>query len=499
MTVATAQWSEDQLVASICTESLYEFLVEFWGELIMETPVWNWHLRFLCDEIQAVYERVFRGEPKEYDLIINIPPGTTKSTICSVVAPAWAWTRMASFRFIGASHTHLLALDHARKARDLIEGDKYQRLFPGVKIREDQNTKGHYENTRRGMRYSIGVGGSVIGMHGHILNVDDPIDPTTATARSQEDMKAINRWTGETLYARKVDKAITALILVMQRLSQLDPSGYLLARRKQGMRVRHICLPGELDPEVISKGIVQPPEITRYYVDGLLDPVRMPKAVLADMRIDLGEYGYSGQVRQYPVPLGGGMFKMDRVVLEDAPHPGRLVRTMRYWDKAGTLAGGAYTVGVKLGMEIHQTTKLPIWWILDVIRVQLDSDRRERLIVDTARMDGKHVYIGIEQEPGSGGKESAEATARRLVGYKVRIDKPSASDGSKELRADPWSTPINAGGVKVAAHNHDYPHWWEAYKEEHEFFPRGAYKDQVDASAGAYNWLAKPKISVGAL
>ena len=54
--------------------------------------------------------------------------------------------------------------------------------------------------------------------------------------------------------------------------------------------------------------------------------------------------------------------------------------------------------------------------VIDVRRGQYGSDDRERLIKNTAEADGRGIKIGMEQEPGSGGKESAEATVRNLAG-----------------------------------------------------------------------------------
>lgn len=68
------QVSEAELLASITRESLFDFVQEFWGTIINETPVWNWHIPYLCQELQAIAERVFKEQPKEYDLIVNIPP-----------------------------------------------------------------------------------------------------------------------------------------------------------------------------------------------------------------------------------------------------------------------------------------------------------------------------------------------------------------------------------------------------------------------------------------
>jgi hypothetical protein len=64
--------------------------------------------------------------------------------------------------------------------------------------------------------------------------------------------------------------------------------------------------------------------------------------------------------------------------------------------------------------------------ISHIARGQWGAYERERQIKFWAD-DDVRVYrnyeVGIEQEPGSGGKESAENTVRNLVGYAVYVDK----------------------------------------------------------------------------
>ena len=73
----------ESILAALCKKSFYEFVIEFWDVVVPEEPVYNWHIKYLCDEIQEMAERVFRGERKKHDLIINIAPGSTKSTIAA--------------------------------------------------------------------------------------------------------------------------------------------------------------------------------------------------------------------------------------------------------------------------------------------------------------------------------------------------------------------------------------------------------------------------------
>lgn len=486
----TPAFSEADLVASICRESFYSFVQEMWHAVIDEKPVWNWHIEYLCNEMQIVAERVFAGEPKEYDLVINIPPGTSKSTICSVMFPAWCWTRKPATRCICASYSHSLALDLSRKCRDVVMsttiGDEvrarpgYSTCFPGVVLRDDQNTKAYFANTQKGIRFCVGTGGSVTGMHGHFLIVDDPLNPLESA--SEAELKACNRWMSETLPSRKVDKRVVPTILIQQRLHEADPSGERLALKDSP--VKHINLPAEIEDGP------KPTYLARFYTQGLLDPVRMPRHVLRQEEVALGAYGYSCQFRQRAVPRGGGMFKIARFLRGKAPRgSGFWKRLVRYWDKAGTKGAGAYTVGALLGVDKDDRL-----WVVDIRRGQWESAERESTIKRTAREDAhlygeRNVTVVIEQEPGSGGKDSARDTVRRLRGYRVRLDRPT---GDKVHRADVFSTQVNEGNVWLNEGD-----WNREYLNELEYFPSSKYKDQTDASSGACNQLVMVRVVGG--
>jgi predicted phage terminase large subunit-like protein len=90
--------------------------------------------------------------------------------------------------------------------------------------------------------------------------------------------------------------------------------------------------------------------------------------------------------------------------------------------------------------------------------------------------------VWFEQEPGSGGKESAEASVRKFKAFSVHLDKVT---GSKEVRAEPYAAQVQGGQVSIKAGE-----WNRDFLDEHEQFPFGKYMDQVDATAGAFNKLA---------
>lgn len=468
--------SENDVAASICKDNLYEFIKEFWDEMVPVAPVWNWHIKYLCDELQELLERVFRREAKLYDLLINISPGSTKSTIASVGVPAWAWTRYLPFRSINGSHTHALALDLSRKCRDVITSKKYQAYFPDVQLQEDQNSKGYFANTKKGMRLSAGVGVSVIGFHADLLNVDDPIDPQGAC--SEEERKTANDWI-DALQQRKVDKRISAMVVTMQRLAQNDPAGYWLDKMGE-KAIKHICIPA-----IITENI-KPVHLKDNYVDGLMDPVRLGRNELDEAKKTLGDVHYAGQYLQHPVPEGGVMF--DVTALRRGACPLRFKNIVRFWDKAGTHKAGDYTVGVKMARCFDD-----YYWILDVVRGQWRSDVREKWMRQTAERDGTGVLVGLEQEPASAGKQSSEDSIRNLAGFRVRSDVPS---GDKTLRAEPFSVQVNQGNVLIPVGHFE---WLNAYIQEMQFFPWSTHDDQIDASSGAFTLLARGRTRVGAL
>lgn len=473
--MTTLAFQEDELVASICKESFKDFVYEFWGEIIADELVWNWHIPYICDRLQNIAERVFRGEPRKKDIIINIPPGTTKSTLCSVMFPIWVWTRMPKAQTICSSYSADLALDLASKSRDIVWSPKFQRCFPEIEIREDARSKRHFQNTEGGWRHSTGVGGMITGFHGHFIIIDDPIDPNAAL--SEADLKAVNHWMTDTIPKRKVDKSITPTVLIMQRLHQEDPSGKWIERTPE--MVKHICLPAEKTEDV------KPKHLRRRYKDGLLDPTRLSMSILKEAKLE-GEYSYAGQYLQRPTPPGGGMFKVDNFrVKKVAPPMNQLAKVVRYWDKAGTEGGGAATAGVKIGRDKHGN-----FYVLDVVQGHWGISKRDSIIRATAEKDGQSVIQIVEQEPGSGGKESAINTIRLLEGFPVRRDPVGQSDGNKIQRAEPFASAVNNGLVYLveAPWNHDYI-------EELRFFWFGSLKDRVDASSGAYNFLTLKRVA----
>jgi predicted phage terminase large subunit-like protein len=400
----------------------------------------------------------------------------TKSIITSIMFPAWCWCRKPTTRLICGSFSFDLSKDLSYKCRHVLQSNKYKLLFPEVQFAPDQNTKVNYANTEKGMRLATSVGSTPTGRHAHLIIIDDPLDPKMAL--SELSILDANNWMDMVIPSRVVDIQLTPIIMIMQRLHQNDPTGHRLAQLESdadSTPVRHICMPADL-----SEGYeVSPKKLKENYVDGLLDPVRLPRKTLQAARSRMGEFAYAGQYGESPVSLAGGLFLIDRLKYETPAEP--VAKQVRYWDKAvSTKKLACYTVGAKLG--IGQSGRV---YVLDVVRGRWDSDAREKVIKNTALMDGKNVIIGVEEEGGSGGRESALNTLKNLHGFAVKLNKEHTD---KAARAEPFSSQVNGSNVSIVPGA-----WNQEYVSEMQYFPYSTYLDQIDASSGAYNLLNKLK------
>lgn len=290
----------------LCKRSFAEFIRRAWPHIIPDKLVWGWHLDAVAEHLEAVA----KGQINR--LLINVPPGTSKSTLTGVMFPAWLWgpAGQPGHRYIGAAHEQGLAVRDNRMMRALVTSPWYQRLWP-IKMTGDQNEKLYFENEARGFRQACAVA-SMTGRRGNTIVWDDPLSPQKANSEAHRD-EAIRILT-ETVPTRLNNPEKSAIIVVMQRLHERDPAGYILS---EGLGYEHLCLPMEFEPErrsTTSIGWTDP----RTIEGELLDPVRFPPSVIARDKVAMGSYAWAGQMQQRPNPRGGGLFKDEWWQLYDA-------------------------------------------------------------------------------------------------------------------------------------------------------------------------------------
>lgn len=455
--------------AELCKRDFYYFVQQFWGVIIPETPVWNWHIQYLCNEAQKVVERIAKREKKENDLIINIPPGTSKSTIFTIMLPAWAWVIDPGLRILTISYSEKLATEHALKSRDVIESDKFKIFFPGIRIKKDKNNKTNYENNKLGQRYAAGISGTVTGVHAHLIIIDDPLNPKQAA--SDTECETACSTIDNTLSTRKVNKDVTVTMLVMQRLSENDPSGHLLS--KKGKSYKHYKLPAEL-----SDGPI-PAELGKNYVGGLLDPVRISQSAIEEAQSDLGSFGYAGQFSQSPAPATGAIWKKWFIPIKDAEFPSfkRMIKYGTDWDlaytKDETNAANAFVTAGKIGGNIY------------IDNIGFDWLEFPQLLKYMKQQPGPH-YI---EAKASGKSAKQSLSAEGIIAIEIKVD-----GGDKIARARMASPIAEAGMVYIRESLLD-----KLYNDPKQgilAFPKGKFKDLADALAQCLQRLKKKGFTV---
>jgi len=226
-------------------------------------------------------------------------------------------------KFLCGSYGHSLSMLNSNLCRRLILSGWYQRLWGHrFTLRQDQNTKLQFDTNVGGSRIATSVGGSLLGLGGDIVVLDDPHD--TAGIESQADREAVLRWWSEVSSTRLNDPKNAAIVVVMQRLHEEDVSGKILSDSADGEWV-HYMVPmkydsqrhcstvlGWNDPRGCGEdGDPLDAEVVAEREGALMWPERFGPAEIASLEARLGPYMSSGRLQQSPQPKGGELFRRE--------------------------------------------------------------------------------------------------------------------------------------------------------------------------------------------
>src|SRR3989442_633790 len=210
------------LLADRLAGDLASFAKKAWKVLNPTRPlIWSWHYDYLCEMLTLVKQR------RLLRLIINIPPRTLKSSLVTVIYPSWVWLSEPEHNFLTASYSLDLSTEHSVTRRSLLQSLWFQRLFGDrFQLAGDRNQVAQYANDRRGQMIATSVGATTMGRGCDTAILDDPVSADQAV--SDAERTTANTWIDATLRSRLNDPARGAIIVVMQRLHELDATGFLL-------------------------------------------------------------------------------------------------------------------------------------------------------------------------------------------------------------------------------------------------------------------------------
>lgn len=421
----------------------------------------NWHIDLLADRLTQVYQGKLRR------LIITVPPRSLKSICASVGFPAWVLGRDPSKRIICASYGQELSNKLARDTAAVMSSEWYQRAF-ATRLASQRSAAADFETTQRGGRMATSVGGVLTGRGGDIVIIDDPVKPDEALSDAQR--QGANDWFDNTLYTRLNDKRTGAIVIIMQRLHLDDLVGHVL--EKEDWEVINLPVIAQED-EVWDYATFLGPSQCARQAGELLHPGREPRHVLDALRTTLGEYTFSAQYLQSPVPLGGGIVKSEWLVsYTPEEKPEKFDTIVQSWDTANKESELAdYSVCTTWGVKNKKV------YLLHVLRKRMQYPDLKRAVVAQAEAWDARAVLIEDKASGTQLIQELKQTLSKVKGIK--------SEGDKVMRMLAQTPEIENGHVLLPTQ----AHWLPDYVQELTTFPKAKYDDQVDSTAQALKWI----------
>ena len=476
-----------------CENSLAYFLKKSWPSMERNEFCPGWHLDAVSEHLMAINS----GEITR--LLINIPPRTGKTNAVSVAWPAWTWAQQdisdltgPQTQFLCASYGHSLALDISTKCRRLIESDWYQNFWGDrFSLRADQNTKSRFDTSAGGSRISTSVGGPLTGLGADIIITDDAHN--AQEIESALVIQSAVRWFSEGLQSRLNNPKTGAIVVIMQRLSDEDLSGYILSKESG---YTHLNLPLEYESSrhcITNIGWTDP----RSEEGELLCPDRIGADEVIKLKKDLGNFAFSGQYQQSPTPRGGGIIKdkwwklypeIGEVMDE---FTGKPAKPLEYppMEFVIAFADTAYTT-----KEENDYSALTVWGVFrkdGAPKVMLMAGWKERLElnalvtkINTTCMIGKGIPIDrLLIENKASGKSVAQELDRLFgqAAFGIELVEPK---GDKLARMYAVQHLFENGIVYAPDRE-----WAQMVIDDVSKFPKGSHDDIADTVSGALLWL----------
>ena len=430
----------------------------------------NWHIEYLCHKLQILSEFIVsRQKPPHLMTIINIPPGSSKSSIIAQAFPAWLWLHDPSLRCISSSYSETLSTKNSRLCKYIVSSDLYAYAFQdyfkkafGSKLKLIKDTEKEWINNFNGSFIATSTGGTATGQHADYQIWDDPMSVMQGWSDAERN-KAHNFY-DHTMPSRVTNKGIAPTILVMQRIHHDDTTAHELGK---GKIVDHIIIPAEKTPN----SIIKPSELNNFYVNGLMDVNRLNKDALDSQRRDLGEMQYAGQYQQNPTPEGGNKIGREAFHIIDEKEIIRHVVWDLWIDGAFTDKTGNDPTGLMVAGYFSERN---VVFIKHAVSKHMTITDLIRYIKEYSELMELDLRSKAYYEPKASGHSIAQLLNEETNISAIPI-KNKIVQGGKEHRIQTAIPKIEAGSIRFVKGN-----WNEEVIFQMTAFPAAPHDEYVD-------------------
>ncbi len=269
-----------------------QFIRLAWPHIGDPNPyVHGWHIEAIAAELQESIE-------SRTNIVLNSPPGTTKTIITRVMYPAYIWGSNPQAKIVvyNKNDEQIEGLEALLK---LLRSDWYQEIWRTTAITESNTTSILEKDISTAIEN--GDGGSIRfvrhlnAIHYDILVMDSPQRPIDV---HRQRLQAAYEWFRQHVTSRGIVGG-RQVIIAQSRLADNDLTAQLLQGDDMaGGDWKHVCLPMRFDPDHKYKY-----DCDRRSVEGeLLWPEAMPEnrvaALVRVMQLDRSQVNVETQLQQ---------------------------------------------------------------------------------------------------------------------------------------------------------------------------------------------------------
>lgn len=416
-----------------------------------------WFHQEICERLQKLID-----SKDKKGILISLPPQHGKSLLCAILFVAFLAGINPDGKMVIASYSAALSRRNNIEAQKIISSERYQELFPNIKIGQGKNRRANsnefsisgYDGGLRG----VGVSGSLTGFTvspNSIAVLDDPYRDMTS-AYSEKINEKTWQWYNDTFKTRLSNTS--KQVIIHTRWTDNDIIGRLLKSE-----------------EIDDFDVLTIPAIRESYKTVESDPRTEGMALWEDLHSAKSillykkesERIYQALYQQHPSSLDGNIVKTDWIQYYDVL-PDYFDKIIQSWDCGfKSTDTGSYVVGT-------------IWGVYNSDIYLIGMDRAHYDFVDTV----KHIKMAKEMYPDSvvlvEDKANGSAVISQLKKDGISGVKGILPKGSKEERMMAASFIVEAGHLYLPSDNED---WIKDVEYELFNFPLASTNDIVDTTS----------------